>query len=79
MVATAASDYHTNSMADFLWRFDPLSQDAGSRRNDPISEPTCVYLEVYTNRTLTYERKAHSHAFNVAKVLHRDISAGTSF
>jgi serine/threonine protein kinase len=25
---------------------------------------------------LTYEPKAHSHAFNVAKILHRNISAG---
>jgi serine/threonine protein kinase len=25
---------------------------------------------------LTYERQAHSHAFNKAKILHRDISAG---
>ena len=25
---------------------------------------------------LTCERQAHSHAFNVAKILHRDISAG---
>ena len=35
----------------------------------------CVYLEVSTNDTLTYERKVHSH-FNIAKVLHRDISGG---
>ena len=34
----------------------------------------CVYLEVSTNDTLTYERKVHSHAFNIAKVLHRNIS-----
>ena len=25
---------------------------------------------------LTYQRKAHTHAFNFARVLHRDISAG---
>jgi len=28
------------------------------------------------NDMLIYERKAHSHAFNFAKLLHRDISAG---
>jgi serine/threonine protein kinase len=35
-----------------------------------------VYLDVYRNGTLTHERQAHSHAFNKAKILHRDISAG---
>ena len=33
-------------------------------------------LGVCTNGTLTFECQAHSHAFSVAKILHRDISAG---
>ena len=33
-------------------------------------------IRMYANDTLTCEREAHSHAFNVAKILHRDVSVG---
>jgi serine/threonine protein kinase len=32
--------------------------------------------ELYTNGALTYAHETHSHAFNKAKILYRDISAG---
>ena len=36
----------------------------------------CAYSGLYTSGTLRCFRKAHSHAFEVGKVLHCDISVG---